>query len=545
MPLTPEEAERLGLKPPTAARNALTPEEARALGLKPPPNVSKLESFGRGVAQGASGGFVDELGGVGTAIGDMAHRVFGDRDPSLPAPPSAVQSYREGRDEHRADDKKAEDAHKYLYGGGQLLGGVATALVPGAKGADAVARIGQAAKAGGAFAAGSSEADLTKGQVPQFVRDVAVGSAVGGAVGGAGELLKKGVGWAADKIGGSLSRRVMNEVAEGSASTTQTARKQLNKAEKNIVKEVVHGPDADDVRGAYQGGSATKGQERLAPIIKKIEEKRVKAYDAFAKAGRAAVDVDAYAAMLTQAEKAVRGKGKSSVADGIRAFREKVISEAKETGGLTLEQLRGLTTEAQNHAASALGSLNEHTRAATLKMVERPVTAAMDKVLSNAARGVPALEKAAQQIRNEINPRLNALLTINKALARRAEKEASAKSGLVRVAERIAPSAATGAALGAMGSEDRIEGALMGAAAGSAVRAGIPALARGIDNKITTAVIRAAQGQPTITRAAAEKVAQGIGRIGGGVAASKLPPLYSEDPDGTPRIRIPWDRKAD
>jgi hypothetical protein len=137
------------------------------------PEVGYGESALRGVAQGASFGFADEI----TAALEAA---------------LTDKSYEQARDESRANYKAAEEANPLTYNAANIAGGVGTAFVPGlnaAKLGSAGARIAAGAAAGGAYGLGGSEADLTKGDVAGAARDTLTGAALGGAVSGAVESL--------------------------------------------------------------------------------------------------------------------------------------------------------------------------------------------------------------------------------------------------------------------------------------------------------------------------------------------------------------------
>lgn len=132
---------------------------------------SLLDSAIRGGTQGLSLGFADELTGGVNAIGD---KLSGSDTPFLDA-------YVKHRDSYRAADEKAKKAHPWGYGGGELVGTLPTLLAGGELvGLGRLGIAGRGALEAGTMAAGSSNADLTKGEVVPFAKDVA-GSAVTGA----------------------------------------------------------------------------------------------------------------------------------------------------------------------------------------------------------------------------------------------------------------------------------------------------------------------------------------------------------------------------
>lgn len=200
---------------------------------------STREAVARGALQGASLGFGDE---AAAAIDTVASKIPGVRsfaqmfqDASLPRVDNPDLSYSERRDAYRKKNKAAQEEHPYAYGAGELAGGIATSpLLPGGAAATGVkmgakAAALAAAKAGATAGAiqglGSSEADLTKGDVAGALRDTRnsalAGAAFGGALGYLGGRLvekaeKNAAGWVVKDISGEVK-----------GASTPTARKQL------------------------------------------------------------------------------------------------------------------------------------------------------------------------------------------------------------------------------------------------------------------------------------------------------------------------------
>lgn len=135
---------------------------------------SYLDSASRGVAQGASLGFIDELSGrAGQLAGALGL-----------APDMGYEYY---RDYARQKDKESAAANPKTFGGGQLAGGVASAAIPGLGAANSFKGAAMTGAAlGGASGVGSSEADLISGQT---LRDALIGGTIGGVAGGAGQKL--------------------------------------------------------------------------------------------------------------------------------------------------------------------------------------------------------------------------------------------------------------------------------------------------------------------------------------------------------------------
>lgn len=166
-----------------------------------------LETAGdtlRGAAQGVTFGLADELAG---SIGAAGEVLSGQTELQ-----NALEAYRRQRDESRAAYKAAEERSPTAFTTGNILGGIATAiptagLGAAAQGAGLAARLGSAAKvgaaAGGVAGLGTSEADLTQGDIGGVAADVASGIGTGAVFGvgtqGGMELVKGGA-----KIGGKV-----------------------------------------------------------------------------------------------------------------------------------------------------------------------------------------------------------------------------------------------------------------------------------------------------------------------------------------------------
>lgn len=156
------------------------------------PNT-EVESAFQGALQGASMGFADEIEGAVRA-GKQAltgpAKVQGLND--------LMNSYQGYRDQARARAELAKKDNPLSFTGGEVAGSLASTAVPGlgwanaAKGATTAARLAAAAKAGAVIGAGTSTADLGKGEVQNLIEDTvqgaATGSAVQGALSGAGAV---------------------------------------------------------------------------------------------------------------------------------------------------------------------------------------------------------------------------------------------------------------------------------------------------------------------------------------------------------------------
>lgn len=188
-----------------------------------PESTSKLESGLRGLAQGASLGFADELTG---ALESTAG--------SLGLVPD--KTYEQSRDESRAQYLKAQTDNPVTYGAGQIGGGLATMAIPGlnvAKGASLARTAGTAALQGGLAGLGSSESD----DVSQMAKDAAVGAGLGLGLGAAGYGA------------GKLVEKALPSLREGAESTAERLAARSLGAERGTIKKF--GEDKVRAAGRY------------------------------------------------------------------------------------------------------------------------------------------------------------------------------------------------------------------------------------------------------------------------------------------------------
>lgn len=206
-------------------------------------DVTMTESALRGVAQGFTFGFADEIAGGWDAL-------------------TSDKTYEQGRDESRAAFDAAQKANPKTYFAGELAGGLAVPI-PGAgaaKGATMAARLAKAsltgAGMGAAYGLGSSEG-TTAGEM---LRDTLTGGAfglAGGTVGGA-------IGEGLNKIAGRAGRGVGQAVSDAEQAAARKAEQAYNSA-----------------HGAYRSGiqSASRDLEVLERIAQGSDDLAREAQD--------------------------------------------------------------------------------------------------------------------------------------------------------------------------------------------------------------------------------------------------------------------------
>lgn len=202
------------------------------LGLATPqemPKPSMGESAARGFVQGGTLGFGDEaMGAIGGAMAKYSPdnpvtRTLGIAGrPDLFKDTGYADMYRAGRDEARAQESAAQEANPWTYGLSQVAGGAATLpvgkMAQPFSNATGARRIGNAmalGAQGGALAGlGTSEADITKGDIGGAAMDTALGAGIGagsGLVLQGGAELKKAILPSVDKTVADLADKAVNK----------------------------------------------------------------------------------------------------------------------------------------------------------------------------------------------------------------------------------------------------------------------------------------------------------------------------------------------
>lgn len=151
------------------------------------PNTSMLEAALSGGAEGLTLGFDDELVGAGGAGVDLASDIGSGSELSLD---KLLNSYRTSRDRRREQKAQQTADRPGIMLAANIAGGVLPMLFTGGTGALAAGAKALApttlkgmALLGGAAGAGTSQADLTKGEVDQFALDTGIGAGLGTVLG--------------------------------------------------------------------------------------------------------------------------------------------------------------------------------------------------------------------------------------------------------------------------------------------------------------------------------------------------------------------------
>jgi len=192
------------------------------------PDAGVGDALTRGVAQGATAGFADEMqamseaGGATNDYNGIQH-LLGGFIRYLAQDPEAHAKYNEAVDREREALKGAEENHPYVTGAGKVGGVLAT--IPaggGASGATTVAARALAAAKQGAVFGGLSGAGEGEGLADKAIK-AAGGTVIGGVVGGVAAPLLEGAGTVVKAVG----RRIGNTIRAVRDPETEAARQYL------------------------------------------------------------------------------------------------------------------------------------------------------------------------------------------------------------------------------------------------------------------------------------------------------------------------------
>lgn len=284
--LSDEEAEALGLASPR--ERELSDDEAISMGLEPPrPGPSKAQSFGRGVVQGGTLGFGDEIAGsiqgalqeIGNAVPQGALRRLGienyegGRD-------NPDDVYRDARDHAQSLDEAAKAANPKTYLAGEVGGGLVLP-VPAAAPLTAgkiplkvlMAHLAkQGAVTGAAYGLGSSKADLTTGDPREYARaglDTAIGGTAG-VVGGAAvapvaHLAGRGLSAVAGRVGSGLDDFSARRALKAAGYIQKDLKKDI--ANEGIERVLQRGRDLRDTGAVRAFSSVDDVASRASDLV--------------------------------------------------------------------------------------------------------------------------------------------------------------------------------------------------------------------------------------------------------------------------------------
>jgi hypothetical protein len=358
-----------------------------------PEEPGLLEAGVRGIKQGVTMGFGDEIeAGVRSAFSD--------------------RKYTEIRDEIRAKDKAAQEAHPWGFGLGEVLGGVGSTVATGGL-AGAATKLGAkgvaalAGAEGAVSAAGNSEADLTKGDVGGLAKDAAVGAATGATL---GYGLHKVFGNYVDTAVERRAQHLTEDLSDGAIPTVKRRLAEVTKVNPKSGESLAVNVLDNDAEFTKALG---KGQEEARAVadkrLKDLGGKVTKIYDAMdAETGGIPLGqvVSGMGEMVENADLAGNAQIHGALDEARNQFLASYRRRLDLAPGQSLDdvmiptqEVRQWVTRLRKQATTSMGSLSETER----KVVKDRVHEAADDLLKahidSVAREVPTLEPAIEELR--------------------------------------------------------------------------------------------------------------------------------------------------
>ena len=370
------------------------------------PKPGRAESFGRGILQGATFGFADEIaGGLESALTD--------------------KTYEQARNESRSNFKAAKDENPWSYGVGDVGAGIATSFIPGvgiAKGASLGATAGKAALLGGVSGLGGSESESVGGQVADAVGSAAV---AGGATGVLGGLVR-----------GSPKRVVnamMDDISDGAKAVTRDRLSGKIHADGTLARR-------DDVIATIREHADIKkagnNTSKLMPAIDKAMTTVGGNLDEmYARAGKATPGVSV--PEIVKRVSAIADDLATDPGQGIdmaRAIRGKLADITEVWGGkshVSAQDVRKLASGIAETAFRGSPNVTPKTGAAAGQRVWGELK---DLIAENIDESAKALGTGGAAELATLNKKMSTLMNMSAAVRERATREAS---GSTRLKDRI------------------------------------------------------------------------------------------------------------
>lgn len=431
---------------------------------QPRPEVSTGAALGRGLAQGVTFGFADELAGA-------VESVFTDK------------TYKQARDESRAAFKAAQEAHPYAYGAAEIGGGIATSLIPvgglargaglAAKGVRALAAAPVALKAGAAGALsglGASEAE----DVSALLRDAATSGVVSGVTGAA-----------VSRLVGGASKRVLGRTAKDIVEGESTAKLSIAKkfGERAGGEELAALDDALKSAPALRRKLATsaasspeKAGKAVAKRMDEISSKLDPIYEAIDQAG--GVDVGSVAKRLAKATADMKTAGNATMHTAALNVEKKFEAMFGDQATASARAIRNFANDVGQTAFAGDPLVAAPLKARAQKMLYRELAGAIEEAAGR-AKDVSVAEL------KKLNGEMSMWIPAKAALVERAAKEATGRSSLAeKLGSKILSPALAGGGF-ALGGPS---GLVAGLVAPTALKAG-----RGVARQADYAIARLAE----------------------------------------------------
>lgn len=225
-------------------------EEAEAKAAAPAP-MSPLKSGALGAAEGFTFGFADEMAGAGSAYTGVPGNTASEKAVHLITDPEArrkvMSDYLAARDMTRGGLHQARKDNPKAFFAGEVAGTVPSMFIPGAGQANAGRVTAQMAALGALQGLGSSEADLTKGDVGGAARDTGIGAGIGLLTHGATEGVIKPIARGARDLvapAGAFVRRRGGQVLEKLAGLNPKLARLLRREGSQVFEDTAGTPES-------------------------------------------------------------------------------------------------------------------------------------------------------------------------------------------------------------------------------------------------------------------------------------------------------------
>lgn len=457
---------------------------------------SVAASYVAGLRKAASFGYGDEFEGAVKTLVDGGRSTYVDN-----------------RDAVRARDRKIEGEHPIAAGAGELTGGVATALIPGvgvAKGATAGQVAMQAAKQGAVYGGGTSEADLTKGEVGQFAQDVGVSAAANAALAGGTAKLVRG---APERVDSRILKAIDRGEA-GGAAKDKLANNLTSKAGENgeVLNEVLERTNLKKSVSTQGPSAPGKVERKVTAVIDKITSARLDPIYEKIDAGPATTTAIGLQTSLQKVREKLVAQGNTGMADVVERYQSHIAKHFGADGNFLEKKLPASTLRNMKGEVGEVAFSGDQMAASTPfgKRAKQMIYGAINDAIEEAGAKTPGVNI------NELraaNSDVSVLIAARDTLADRAAKDARGRTSLwhALTSSHLAAGALTGLAGTAHGGST--EGLITGALAAGALKVAPPA-ARRADWQLSKMALAARRGSvPAQLGQAATEL--GVSRVAG------------------------------
>lgn len=274
-----EEQEHLSTQKQMAAPSLLSEEAPEGDFVAEDAGPSGLESLGRGLSQGSTLGFQDELSPM---LERGFAKLFGDKDTKALY---ASKSNEDLRNTYRDQNKAAQEANPGLYTTGQVTGSTPLMLATGGG-----SGLGAAAATNAAFSGLNTLGESESSNISDLAKEGLTSAAIGGTLGAGFNLAGKGLS-KAGKYLAPKAKKAAEEFAVASVGRKNSVLKdllykdQVDDLGRELLDSGVVGlkDSSDDILGKVDALKRTRGKQ-LGRIVEEADE-LIKAEDAVLSTG--------------------------------------------------------------------------------------------------------------------------------------------------------------------------------------------------------------------------------------------------------------------